>query len=88
MVVYANQRCIFVVIYKMIYFIYTTNTSSVQKNVKLYPICISDSVELDKKLDDTFKISEVLRKKFLIKDLGKLSKKELDMLKGVYYYIK
>jgi hypothetical protein len=51
-------------------------------------VCISDSVELDKKLDDTFKISEVLKKKFLIKDLKKLSKKELDMLKGVYYYIK
>jgi len=87
-VIYANMGCSFVVIYKMIYFIYTTNTSRVQKNVKLYPVCISDSVELDKKLDDTFKISEVLKKKFLIKDLKKLSKKELDMLKGVYYYIK
>jgi hypothetical protein len=72
----------------MIYFIYTTSTTQVQKNIDLHPICISDSIKLDKKLDDTFKVSEILKKKFLIKDLKKLSKKELDMLKGVYYYIK
>lgn len=72
----------------MIYFVYTTGTIQVQKNIDLYPICVSDSIKLDKELDDTFKVSEILKKKFLIKDLKKLSKKELDMLKGVYYYIK
>jgi hypothetical protein len=80
--------CGFAVIYKMIYFIYKTDTTNIQKNLELYPICISNSIALDKKIDETFKISEIVKRKFLIKDLTKPSKKELDTLRCVYYYIK
>lgn len=72
--------------YKMIYFIYRTNMLKLNKNNKVHTIWKSGHISLNSAHESRFKISELIKKKFLIRDLKNPSAKKANILNNIYYY--